>query len=282
MASSSAKKEETMFKSESSLDALGDVTGTGLEDEIDLILKEPVIDAHPDLPAFDNYDGYDCESFRFSNQMKVDETVLAKKRSVSDDDLSDLSFKLDERKPITQANGITMQDLLCIIDEAEEEKSITTLKADRLRKYLRSESLMDMIHHLLCENIPLKRNGLERGYKCRVCQVPLKGHICLYCPVCSTLENKVKKGCDHLCFNCTTCYDKGKMKKKVVQVRIDCCDCTGHSKPSSKDAEAKKVSTKAGKIFKKTKKRLVPASAQDSPPGSDWKVLTLVSSYIKG
>lgn len=147
-----------------------------------------------------------------------------------------------------------MQDLLCIIDEAEEEKSITTLKADRLRKYLRSESLMDMIHHLLCENIPLKRNGLERGYKCRVCQVPLKGHICLYCPVCSTPENKVKKGCDHLCFNCTTCYDKGKMKKKVVQVRIDCCDCTGHSKPSSKDAEAKKVSTKAGKIFKKTKK----------------------------
>jgi hypothetical protein len=71
MASSSAKKEETMFKSESSLDALGDVTGAGLEDEIDLILKEPVIDAPPDLPAFDNYDGYDCESFRFSNQMKV-------------------------------------------------------------------------------------------------------------------------------------------------------------------------------------------------------------------
>eukprot|EP01082_Thalassiosira_pseudonana_P015949 g14088.t1 g14088 contig9:1131183-1132204(+) len=244
MASSSAKKEETMFKSESSLDALGDVTGTGLEDEIDLILKEPVIDA----PLI-------CLRSIITMAMIVDETVLAKKRSVSDDDLSDLSFKLDERKPITQANGIKMQDLLCIIDESEEEKSITTLKADRLRKYLRSESLMDMIHHLLCENIPLKRNGLERGYKCRVCQVPLKGHICLYCPVCSTLENKAKKGCDHLCFNCTTCYDKGKMKKKVVQVRIDCCDCTGHSKPSSKDAEAKKVSTKAGKIFKKTKKK---------------------------
>jgi hypothetical protein len=50
--------------------------------------------------------------------------------------------------------------------------------------------------------------------------MPLKGHICPYCPVCSTPNDKHEKDGGHACFNCPQCFDAGRRKKKLVQVRI--------------------------------------------------------------
>lgn len=108
-----------------------------------------------------------------------------------------------------------------IINKAEKEERIDSNKANRLRDCLNSD---DVIMLLLREQIPTKRPG--KGYKCRVCQVPVKGHVCPYCPVCSTPQNKFEKDDDHICTHCIKCYDEGKKRKKLVQVHK-----TGHICP---------------------------------------------------
>lgn len=93
-------------------------------------------------------------------------------------------------------------------------------KASRLRNCLNSE---DVVGLLLCEQIPAKRPG--KGYHCRVCQVPLKGHVCPYCPVCSTSNTRFEKNDSHVCKNCIKCYDLGKKRKKLVQFSKQTCPC---------------------------------------------------------
>lgn len=110
-----------------------------------------------------------------------------------------------------------------VIDKAQSEERIDAKKANRLRHCLNSK---DAVMMLLCEQIPTKRPG--RGYKCRICQVAVKGHICPYCPICSTTQNKVEKHDDHICINCTKCFEEGKKKKKLIQVNR-----TGHICPHS-------------------------------------------------
>jgi hypothetical protein len=108
-----------------------------------------------------------------------------------------------------------------IIDKAETEERIDANKANRLRDCLNSD---DAIMLLLCEQIPHKRKG-KGFYKCRVCEVPVKGHVCPYCPVCSTPQNKIEKDDDHVCANCIKCFDEGKKRKKLVQVNKRECTC---------------------------------------------------------
>lgn len=108
-----------------------------------------------------------------------------------------------------------------IIDTAETEERIDANKASRLRDCLNSD---DALMLLLCEQIPHKRRG-KGFYKCRVCLVPVKGHVCPYCPVCSTPQNKIEKDDEHICINCIKCFEAGKKKKKLVQVNKRECKC---------------------------------------------------------
>jgi hypothetical protein len=108
-----------------------------------------------------------------------------------------------------------------MIDTATAEGRIDSKKAERLRKCLNSD---DIISSLLSEQIPKLRRG--KGYKCRVCQVPVKGHLCPYCPVCSTPVNKVKKNDEHMHVNCIKCFEEGKKRKKLVQILRGECDCS--------------------------------------------------------
>ena len=114
-----------------------------------------------------------------------------------------------------------MKNCFDIIDKAEAEARIDSKKAGRLRDCLHSD---DAITLLLCEQIPRKRRG-KGFYKCRICEVPLKGHVCPYCPVCSTPQSKIEKDDDHVCINCIKCYEAGKKKKQLVQLRKTECKC---------------------------------------------------------
>jgi hypothetical protein len=130
----------------------------------------------------------------------------------------------DIRKQATKQStnsGTKLKECFDIIDKAETEERIDANKANRLRDCLNSD---DAIMLLLCEQIPHKRKG-KGFYKCRVCEVPVKGHVCPYCPVCSTPQNKIEKDDDHVCFNCIKCYDEGKKRKKLVQVNKRECKC---------------------------------------------------------
>jgi hypothetical protein len=103
------------------------------------------------------------------------------------------------------------------IDTALQEQRIDEKKAERLRELLRSDGdWIEKAYSLLCEQIPMKRKG--NGYSCRVCQVPKKGHTCMYCHVCTTPEKKLKKDDEHVCTNCPMCFEEGKKNKKLVQV----------------------------------------------------------------
>lgn len=134
-----------------------------------------------------------------------------KKRAVSDDET-----------PV-----ISMEDLMHIIDTALSEHRIDEKKVERLHECLESDSWSKVAYTLLCEHIPLKRNG--KGYSCRVCQVPKKGHTCTYCHVCSTPKKKYEKDDEHVCINCPTCFDFGKKNKKLIQVKSK-----GHVCPRAK------------------------------------------------
>ena len=114
---------------------------------------------------------------------------------------------------------ITMADCVNTIDKAVSEQRIDEKKAARLHDCLQAGNWSGVAFSLLCEHIPLKRNG--NGYSCRICLVPKKGHTCAYCHVCSTPKNKFKKGDEHVCINCPTCFNVGKKKKKLIQIKRD-------------------------------------------------------------
>ena len=120
----------------------------------------------------------------------------------------------------SSANKEAVHVYFDLIDKAEAEKRIDAKKASLLRACINSD---DIIRALLCEQIPDKRPG--NGYVCRVCKVPLKGHCCPYCPVCSTPKDKIKKNDSHTCKNCIKCFDEGKKRKKLVQLSKDKCTC---------------------------------------------------------
>eukprot|EP00571_Detonula_confervacea_P002858 CAMPEP_0172329804 /NCGR_PEP_ID=MMETSP1058-20130122/61074_1 /TAXON_ID=83371 /ORGANISM="Detonula confervacea, Strain CCMP 353" /LENGTH=250 /DNA_ID=CAMNT_0013046995 /DNA_START=1608 /DNA_END=2360 /DNA_ORIENTATION=- len=150
-----------------------------------------------------------------------------KKRSVSDDDECPHGSKKIMLKSCRGNNtpmAITPEDCMNIIEDAFRDGSIDENKYARLHECIQAGDWSEVAFSLLCENIPLKRRG--KGYSCRVCQVPKKGHTCPYCPICSTPENKIKKNDEHVCINCPMCYEIGKKKKKMIQVK-----CEGHVCP---------------------------------------------------
>lgn len=118
---------------------------------------------------------------------------------------------------------------LCLgtIEKALRESRIDAKKAERLRDCIDERNWAEVSYRLLCEQIPKKRKG-NSGYQCRVCLVPLKGHICPYCPVCSTAQIKYLKSESHNCVNCPACFHAGKRRKKVVQIRVE-----GHVCPNA-------------------------------------------------
>jgi hypothetical protein len=152
-----------------------------------------------------------------------------KKRAVSDDDEIILGQKKMPKKcpdtnkstPEEPKSTITLEDFVHTIDTALQEQRIDEKKAERLHECLQSGDWPEVAFSLLCEQIPMKRKG--NGYSCRVCQVPKKGHTCMYCHVCSTPEKKLKKDDEHVCINCPTCFEVGKKNKKIIQVQ-----CEGH------------------------------------------------------
>ena len=158
------------------------------------------------------------------------------KRSVSDDDESSQGAKKMRHKSpsggvkkskvstnATQKPARTMDDFNNTIDDAVREQRIDNKKAARLQECLQSGDWSEVAFSMMCEQIPLKRKG--KGYCCRVCAVPTKGHICPYCHVCSTAENKFMKSDLHVCFHCPACFDHGKKKKKLVQIKTEGHDC---------------------------------------------------------
>lgn len=44
--------------------------------------------------------------------------------------------------------------------------------------------------------------------------------MCPYCPVCSTPKKTILRDGNHACFNCPQCFEAGRKKKKLIQVRI--------------------------------------------------------------
>lgn len=81
-----------------------------------------------------------------------------------------------KRKGTPQSN-LTLSDCQQCIRDALAEKRISYNKANRLHDCLNSESLTEVIYKLLCEQIPNKRSKTSGGYKCKLCALPLKGHI---------------------------------------------------------------------------------------------------------
>ena len=119
----------------------------------------------------------------------------------------------------------TIEDFKNTIDDALEDDRIDCKKAVRLRGYIQAgDQWSHVAYNFMCENIPSKRNG--KGYSCRVCEVPKKGHRCLYCHVCSIPAKKYRADDKHNCINCTICFNVGKKNKKLVQI-----ECKGHVCP---------------------------------------------------
>ena len=156
--------------------------------------------------------------------------IARKKPAVSDDDdgsqrkkKSKLnnSRKLPIQKPAAADKSLvrTMDDFNNTIDDAVREQRIDNKKAARLQECLQSGDWSEVAFSLMCEQIPLKRKG-KGHYECRVCQVPKRGHKpCPYCHICSTATNKFKNDEEHVCFNCPLCFEAGKKKKKLIQVK---------------------------------------------------------------
>ena len=161
----------------------------------------------------------------------MDVTIELGEKVVSDDDDSFLpekkKFKYQEK---LMQNSVDISDKLStvnldicreVIDDAENEERIDAKKAARLRELLDTESMADMVFSLICEQIPLKRKNV---YKCKICEVALKGHTCRYCPLCSTCDKRNPKE-GHICIYCQACFDYGKKKKKVVKILREGHDC---------------------------------------------------------
>ena len=158
----------------------------------------------------------------------------ARKRAISDDDESSTNKKTKPKsrragtkpkqpKQKDTSPSMSKQDFKNTIDKAVSEDRIDEKKAARLNECIQEGDWSEIAYNLLCEQIPMKRKG--KGYFCRVCEVPKKGHACPYCPVCSTPESKHKKTDEHVCFNCPTCFEMGKKKKKLWQVQCEGHDC---------------------------------------------------------
>ena len=159
-------------------------------------------------------------------------TNTAAERAVSDDEESSRSGnttpkkRLFQEKPTKTGNATTKPDVVVMenfidsIDKTVYEQRIDEKKAERLHECLQS-AWDKVVFCLLCEQIPFKCNG--KRYSCRVCLVPKKGHTCPYCHICSTPKKMFKKNDEHVCLNCPMCFDDGKKKKKLVQIK-----CEGH------------------------------------------------------
>ncbi|KAL7535448.1 hypothetical protein ACHAXR_006499 [Thalassiosira sp. AJA248-18] len=170
------------------------------------------------------------------NKVSEQRSVARKKPTVSDDDdgsrkkkkklklLNSIKSQVKNPKTVDEPSGRTMEDFTNTIDEAIREHRIDEKKTARLRECLQSGDWSEIAYTLLCEQIPLKRKG--KGYSCRVCKVPKKGHTCPFCHVCSTPTKAFKKDEEHVCFNCPTCFEFGKKNKKLIQVK-----CEGHVCP---------------------------------------------------
>mmetsp|Transcript_15810 Transcript_15810/g.23457 ORF Transcript_15810/g.23457 Transcript_15810/m.23457 type:complete len:212 (+) Transcript_15810:117-752(+) len=176
---------------------------------------------HNHLPHLRHDDILQDKRVKRSNEELMRPSNLS---DVTSDDFGDVNDKDDIRKQTIQQptnSDAKMKNCFDIIDKAEAEERIDAKKASRLRDCLHSD---DAITLLLCEQIPHKRRG-KGFYKCRVCEVPIKGHVCPYCPVCSTPQQKIEKNDDHVCINCIKCYETGKKRKKLVQVNKRECEC---------------------------------------------------------
>lgn len=119
-----------------------------------------------------------------------------------------------------------------ILEAARRNNRISATKADSIKQILQSGSTpSDIVSSLLQEFIPKKRTKKDvdgedkpkKGYTCKICLVPLKGHVCPYCEVCSTTEDKHLR--DHECFNCQICFAKAKKVKKTLQLKKGHCKC---------------------------------------------------------
>lgn len=110
----------------------------------------------------------------------------------------------------------SLKDFSHIIETALQGGRIDEKKASRLDLCLAAGDWSEVAYFLLCEQIPLKRKG--KGYFCRICQEPKKGHSCPFCPICSTSEDRIRNDDDHVCFNCPVCFEAGKKEKKLVQI----------------------------------------------------------------
>lgn len=155
------------------------------------------------------------------------------KRDTSDNDRGrsrkKVMTKSNAQKETTTEKSKTIDDCMNIIDQALEEQRIDKKKAERLYGCLQiGGDWSGVAFSLLCEQIPMKRKG--KGYSCRVCQVPKKGHTCVYCHICSTHESKYKKADDHAHVNCPICYEIGKKNKKLVQIKLEGHKCAYEAK----------------------------------------------------
>ena len=175
--------------------------------------------------------------------------IARKKPAVSDDDDGSQRKKKSKlnnsRKLTTQKIAAadksyvrTMDDFNNTIDDAVREQRIDNKKATRLQECLQSGDWSEVAFSMMCEQIPLKRKG-KGHYECRVCQVPKKGHKpCPYCHVCSTATNKFKNDEEHVCFNCPLCFDAGKKKKKLIQVKREGHVCPYETAAPPKDPQS--------------------------------------------
>ena len=154
------------------------------------------------------------------------------KRDTSDDDRGrsrkKVMTKSNTFKKTTTEKSKTIDDCMNIIDQALEEQRIDKKKAERLYGCFQLGDWSGVAFSLLCEQIPMKRKG--KGYSCRVCQVPKKGHTCVYCHICSTHGSKYKKADDHAHVNCPICYEIGKKNKKFVQTPLKGHTCPHETK----------------------------------------------------
>eukprot|EP00986_Skeletonema_menzelii_P020767 scaffold32243_cov166-Skeletonema_menzelii.AAC.3 len=188
----------------------------------------------PPVPALDDFsfasdidfpigDMVNCNDDAFASNAKCEEVKQGQKRSSSliSEDESQSSASKSEKAPYFD-----------LVDKAKAEGRIDGKKACRLRACLNSD---DIILSLLVEQIPKQRKG--KGYKCRICEVPVKGHVCQYCPVCSTSQKKIKKTDSHVCVNCDKCFHEGKKKKKLVQCLKQNCPCPRRSKGGEGDTQ---------------------------------------------
>lgn len=165
------------------------------------------------------------------NEMKEDVDIESSIASLSTQTSTDATATDDD-----------LSELLQLVKDASANGCISQKKALKYDGILQPGRLWkDMIFELLRESIPNKRTkkNIEgeaepvEGYKCKICLVALKGHICPYCEVCSTSERKHKKddGRGHTCINCPTCYYEQKKKKKLLQVKIGKCKCSAKDGP---------------------------------------------------